>query len=124
MEVTPFRVEHGLECVGFRVEQEGYVVVFAAGTRPCPQVVEHTRAADLLVHEAYALKSDAEQAHALGHSTAAEAGAAARAAGARRLVLTHFRASRFSDPKELAAEAQAAFGRPVEVANDLDAFEF
>jgi len=86
--------------------------------------VEHSNAADLLVHEAYAPECDAERAHALKHSTAAEAGAGARAAGARRLVLTHFRASRFSDPKELAAEAQAAFGHPVEVANDLDAFGF
>ena len=117
-------MDHGLECVGFRVEQGRAVAVFAADTRPCPQVVEHAGAADLLVHEAYAPEGDAELAHALGHSTAAEAGAAARAAGARRLVLTHFRVSRFSDPKELAIEAQVTFGRSVEVANDLDAFGF
>jgi ribonuclease Z len=123
-EVTPFRVEHSLECVGFRVEQGRSVAVFATDTCPCPRVVEYARSANLLVHEAYAMERDAERAHALGHSTAAEAGTAARSAGARRLVLTHFRARRFSDPKELAAEAQAAFGHPVEVANDLDAFGF
>jgi ribonuclease BN (tRNA processing enzyme) len=48
----------------------------------------------------------------------------ARAAGARRLVLTHFRASRFADPEELADEAASAFGGPVEAARDLDAFDF
>ena len=123
-EVTPFEVDHGIECAGFRVQQGGSVAVFAADTRPCPQVVEHARGADLLVHEAYAPDGEAERAHTLGHSTAAEAGRVARAAGVRRLVLTHLRASRFSDPKELAAEAEAAFGGCVEVANDLDTFEF
>jgi ribonuclease BN (tRNA processing enzyme) len=122
-EVTPFAVDHGLECAGFRVEWGGSVAVFASDTRPCPGV-EHARGADLLVHEAYAPDGEAEWAHALGHSTAAEAGKVARAAGARRLVLTHFRASRFVDPEELVAEARAAFGGPVEAARDLDAFEY
>jgi ribonuclease Z len=87
-------------------------------------VVEHARNADLLVHEAYGPEDDAMWAHAFGHSTAAEAGRIARASGAERLVLTHFRASRFVDPAELAAEATSAFGGPVEAAHDLDAFGF
>jgi ribonuclease BN (tRNA processing enzyme) len=62
--------------------------------------------------------------HAFGHSTAAVAGTAARKAGAKCLVLTHIRANRFADPVALAKEAQAAFGRPVGVARDLDAFDF
>jgi len=56
-------------------------------------------------------------ADAFGHSMAADAGTAAREAGAGRLLLTHFRARRFADPAALAAEA--AFGRPVELARDL-----
>jgi ribonuclease BN (tRNA processing enzyme) len=123
-EVTPFEVDHGLECVGFRVKQGGSAMVYAADTRPCPNVVEHARNADLLVHEAYGPEDDAEWAHAFGHSTAAEAGRIARDSGAKRLVLTHFRASRFADPKELAAEAAVAFGGPVEVACDLDTVGF
>ena len=99
-------------------------MVYAADTRPCANVVEHARGADLLVHEAYGLENDAKRAHALGHSTAAEAGRAARDSGARRLVLTHFRASRFVDPAGLAAEAASAFGGPVEAARDLDVFDF
>ena len=38
--------------------------------------------------------------------------------------LTHYRASHFSDPEELAAEAASAFGGPVAVLGDLDAFDF
>jgi ribonuclease Z len=123
-EVTPFLVDHGLECVGFRVAQGNSTMAHAADTRPCPNVVEYARDADLLIHEAYGLEGDAEWAHAFGHSTAVEAGGVARDAGVRRLVLTHFRSARFADPAQLAAEAEAAFGGPVEISRDLDAFDF
>ena len=123
-EVIPFEVDHGIECAGLRITQGGSILVYAADTRPAPSIVEYARDANLLVHEAYSLQDGAEQAHAFGHSTAAEAGTAARKAGAKRLVLTHIRASRFADPVALAKEAEAAFGRPVVVARDLDAFDF
>lgn len=123
-EVTPFEVDHGIECAGFRVEQGGSTLVFAADTRPSPNVVEYARGAGLLIHEAYGPEADAERAHTFGHSTAAEAGRAAREAGVGRLVLTHLRASRLVDLGRLATEAKAAFGGPVEVACDLDTFDF
>ena len=123
-EVTPFLVDHSLECVGFRVAQGGSTMAHAADTRPSPNVVEYARGAGLLVHEAYGSEDDARLAHAFGHSTAAEAGRVARDAGVRRLVLTHFRFGRFVDPAQLAGEAEAAFGGPVDVARDLDAFDF
>ena len=123
-EVTPFLVDHSLECVGFRVKQGSSTMVHAADTRPCPNVVEYAKDADLLIYEAYGSEDDARQAHAFGHSTAADAGRVARDAGVRRLVLTHFRSGNFVDPTQLAAEAQAVFDGPVEVSRDLDAFDF
>ena len=123
-EVTPFDVDHGLECIGFRVAQGSSTMAFAADTRPCPKVIEYGKDADLLVHEAYGLEDNAKRAHAFGHCTVAEAGEAARAAGVRRLVLTHLRSGRFVDPAQLAAEAASVFGGPAEVARDLDAFDF
>ena len=123
-EVTPFEVDHGIECVGFRISQGDSTLVYAADTRPCPSVVEYAKGADLLVHEAYGPEQGAKQAHAFGHSTAADAGRTAREAGARRLILTHLRASRFADPGALAKEAASAFDNPVEVAKDLDTFDF
>jgi ribonuclease Z len=85
--------------------------------------VECARGADLLIHEAYGLAPSATEAHTFGHSTAADAGRAARAAGVGRLLLTHFRASRFADPAALGAEAADAFGQPVELAHDLGVVE-
>jgi ribonuclease Z len=122
--VTPFEVDHGVECVGFRVAQGGSTMVHTADTRPSPNVVEHARSSDLLIHEAFSLGNDAKRAHAFGHSTALEAGEAARAAGVRRLILMHFRAGRLVDPAKLEAEAASAFGGPVEAAHDLDVFDF
>ena len=122
-EVTPFEVDHGLECVGFRIAQGGSTLVYAADTRPCPNVIRYAKGADLLIHEAYGTERDAEQAHLFGHSTAADAGRAALTAGAKRLVLTHLRTGRFADPDALAEEAISVFGGPVEVADDLDAFD-
>lgn len=123
-EVTPFTVEHGLECVGLRIVQGGSSLIYAADTRPSPNVARYAQNADLLIHEAYGLAGDAEQAHTFEHSTAAEAGRVALAAGAKRLILTHLRASRYADPGALLEEARAIFGGPVDVARDLDAFEF
>lgn len=123
-QVTPFEVDHGIECVGFRISQGPSTLVYAADTRPSQNVVRYAEGADLLIHEAYGPEAGAERAHAFGHSTAAEAGEVAREAGVGRLVLTHFRASRFVDPADLVAEASSAFGGPVEAARDLDAFDF
>ena len=123
-EVTPFWLDHGLECVGFRVVQSGGFAVLSLDTRPTQEIVENASGADLLVHDAYGPQAAAKQAHAMGHSTATDAGEAARAAGVGRLVLTHLRSSRFVDPGALAAEAEFAFGEPVTAAKDLDTVEF
>ncbi len=122
--LTPFAVDHGLECLGVRLALGGVSAVFSADTRPCPTLVEYARGADLLIHEAYGPAEMAAQAHGFGHSTAADAGAAARAAGVGRLLLTHFRASRYADPVALGEEAAEVFGRPVELAADLGVVQF
>ena len=123
-EITPFSMNHGLECMGFRVARADSVAVFAVDTRPSPEVVENARGADLLVHDTYGPERAAERAHAMGHSTAAEAGEAARAAGVRRLILTHLRSNHFVDPAALVAEAESTFGGPVKAAEDLDTVAF
>lgn len=101
------RVVEPSELVG--PKRPGRIVVITGDTRPCGATIDAARGADLLIHEATFGAEEAERAVETGHSTAREAAQVAYAAGARRLVLTHFSARYSRDASELAAEARAVF---------------
>lgn len=96
----------------------GQSVAFVMDTRWCDGALALADGVDVLVCEATFLQRHAQLAPRYGHLTAAQAARLAAAAGARRLVLTHF-SQRYPDPSEIAAEAGAAFPDVV-VARDLD----
>ncbi len=91
----------------------GRKVVVCGDTGATPAVAELAQGADVLVHEATFLREDADRAAQVGHSTAAGAATAAREAGVRTLILTHFspryESDRDSRLPALLAEAQAIF---------------
>ena len=122
-EITAFSVDHGIECMGLRIQQGGVHTVFSADTRPCQNLIAFARDADILIHEAFGTAATADQAHKYGHSTAADAAIAGREAGVRRLLLNHFRDCRHADPSAIRAEAEGVFGGPVEIADDLRSIE-
>ena len=86
-------------------------------TRWCEGALRLAEGADLLVCEATFADADAALAATYGHLTARQAGEVAAAAGARRLVLTHF-SQRYGDLEPLLAQARAVHDDVV-LARDL-----
>lgn len=92
--VGPFRVRsvglpHFTPNLGFRVEVEGIVLAYTGDTGPSPKIIGLAHRADLFVCEATHQGVPREPSGRF-LLTATEAGRYARAAGVRRLMLTHF----------------------------------
>jgi ribonuclease Z len=97
----------------------GRIITVLGDTKPCANAVKLALNADVLIHEATFAAGLEEKAHEFGHSTTIEAAQAARQAGARQLVMTHF-SGRYSldDLATLENEARACF-EPVTAAADF-----
>lgn len=122
--LTPFLVDHEPPnggALGCRLELAGVRLVYSGDTRPCSRLVELARGVDALFHESGGLDANAEYVHRQGHSTAGDAGRAARAAGVGRLILTHVPDDTLAE--RMLAEARATFGGPVDLATDLTVVE-
>jgi ribonuclease Z len=115
--VTAAPVKHVVPNLGLRIENKngGGVVAYSSDTSPCDAMVELARNVDILIHEA------AESTP--GHSSAVQAAEVARRAGARRLVLVHYRPSPHKYDRWI-EEATSIFGGPVELGQDLKTYEF
>jgi len=98
--------------------RRGRKVVVTGDTRPCQTVVEASRGADLLVHDCTFGDAESERARETMHSTAREAAAVAREAGAARLVLTHLSSRYDREWQPLVDQAREVFAGPVDVAQD------
>ncbi|MBN2085460.1 MAG: MBL fold metallo-hydrolase [Anaerolineales bacterium] len=105
---TPVR--HVVPALGLRVDilTVGKSFVYSSDTEPSANLVALARDADLLIHEA--------TGEGPGHSSAAQAAAAARDAGVRRLLLIH--TNPYADGDALLAEARAVFHGEVSLAAD------
>lgn len=91
--------------------KKGRIVTILGDTRPCDNVIELARDADLLVHESTFMHDLKESAYNYHHCTSIQAAEAAVAAGAKELILTHF-SSRYKDQEHLQPlldEAQSVF---------------
>jgi ribonuclease Z len=105
------RTINGAELVG--PSRPGRKVVICGDTGVTPNTVKLAENADVLVHEATFMESEADRAMAVAHSTTVQAATAARDANAKALILTHF-SPRYesggqSQMDALLAEAQAVF---------------
>ncbi|MCW4025407.1 MAG: ribonuclease Z [Candidatus Bathyarchaeota archaeon] len=94
----------------------GRKIVYTGDTKPFAGFAEFARDADLLIHECTFDDSMVERADVDGHSTPKQAAGQAKAAKAKRLVLTHISA-RYSDATVLLEQAKTVFADVV-VAED------
>ncbi|MGH3824231.1 MAG: MBL fold metallo-hydrolase [Pseudonocardiaceae bacterium] len=104
-------VEHTCDASALRVSHAGRVLVFSGDTGPCRQLVELATGADVLLAEAS--WPDRPSNPPGVHLSGKDAGEAAAAAGAGRLLITHV--PPWTDPEQVLAEAKAAFGGPTEL---------
>jgi ribonuclease BN (tRNA processing enzyme) len=117
--VGPFAVRfrevpHYMTTSAVELSNGGGRLTYSADCSPNNELVEFARDTDMLLIEATLPRP--ERTGERGHLTPREAGEHGRRAGARRLVITHI--SDELDSAWACAEAQAAYGGPVEVAEE------
>jgi len=130
--VTAVAVIHDGLSLAFRFDAAGRSIVLSGDTIYAPALVRLAGGADILVHDANttpnAVYGDAApekqkfwQQVQPYHATPADAGRAAREAGVKTLVLTHFLPG--TDAEVARTAAAAEFGGDVYVGADLMALE-
>lgn len=99
--------------------RRGQRFAFIMDTRLCDGVHALAEGCDMLVIESTFLDEDSRLADDHGHLTAGQAGAVAKEAGVRHLVLTHF-SQRYNDSEAFEHQARAAgFEGEMTIAQDL-----
>ena len=91
---------------------KGKKIVYTGDTRPCNNVIEASKNADVLIHDS--TFDNNEEAHLYGHSNASDAAEVASKAGVGTLVLFHYSA-RYTTTEPLLDEALKRFPRAVTV---------
>jgi ribonuclease BN (tRNA processing enzyme) len=112
VDVGVARVVHPCEAYGLRLEHEGRTLVYTGDSAVCPALTELSEGADVLLAEASWTHTD-DRPPGL-HLSCREAGELAKAARVGRLILTHVLP--WTDPADVLAEAKAAFGGDVVLA--------
>ncbi len=114
-----FDADHISGAVGWRVESNGLAVVFSGDTRFNPNLVEASKGARLLIHEAFCTDEEAKRANHHGHATAGDAARSAAQADVKELVLTHLDTGFHQDQQPLLDDAKKHYSGPISAAFDL-----
>lgn len=107
------RMEHNVETYAVKCEEEGKTIVFSSDTKANDRLIEFSKNADLLIIDA-PYRNSAKPQEAM-HMTAYQAGKAALAANAKKLILSHFLPG--TKTKALCSEAAMVF-KDTEIASE------
>jgi ribonuclease BN (tRNA processing enzyme) len=116
------RTDHPVETLAVRIDERdggAGAIVYSADTGPGWSLTRFGEGIEIALVEATLLAGDTGETAGV-HLTAAQAGADAKIAGVRRLVVTHVPPT--GDPEAHRAEAEGTFGAPVELARPHDTF--
>lgn len=108
-----------LTTYAYKVQIGKKTVVFSSDMHPNKNFDELARGTDILIHECYDTEIRRKNTQLFGHSTAAQAGTAARKAKAKQLILTHFQDEPAVSYADMFSEARHYFGGKVTMAKDL-----
>ncbi|MEY8841851.1 MBL fold metallo-hydrolase [Cribrihabitans sp. XS_ASV171] len=114
------------DCMAFRVEAGGKSFVYSGDAGICDDLTALQQDSDLLLHWCYRLSiDDVHPAIAEFSPTPADIAQTAQAAGAKRLLLSHFRIHMDSVEGHESARADLAehFHGPAEIVEDLNSYE-
>ena len=89
-------------------ERKGRVIVYSGDTMPCGRLLNVSKNADVLIHEATYLSKDHKLAKEHLHSTAKDAASLAKDADAGLLVVTHM-SNRYDDLSLIEEECRSVF---------------
>jgi ribonuclease BN (tRNA processing enzyme) len=111
--VTMHALEHAVPNCGSRIESPAGSIAYTGDTGVTDDLTHLARDVDLFLAEATLADSDHGSR---GHLSAADAGRAAAAGGARRLVLTHFTSTAPEWLRARRADAERVFAGPIDIA--------
>ncbi len=121
-----FPLAHPGGSSGFRLDWPGHSLAYVTDTSMTgakASYVEQIRGVDLLIHECYFPDGMEEMAKRTGHCCATQVAEVARAAGAKRLLLSHINAN-YDDEKSIGLAGIRAIFPKAELAHDKMEVEF
>ncbi len=117
--VEVFQMRHAYTNHGYRVTLEGKTIAYSGDTGICSNSKPLAKDADLLIHECSLMEI---QNPVWGHVIPTEAASLAKEANVKKLVLTHFDASRYTNldlRKEAEKKAQKIFPNTIAATDDM-----
>jgi ribonuclease BN (tRNA processing enzyme) len=121
--IKVLRAIHKPVDLAYRIEKNGRSLCYSGDTAYCEQLISLASGCSLLVHDAVFLDEQKEIAALTNHSTAAEAGRIAEAAGVEKLVLFHILPFNRVFEAELLRQAEREFNGEILMVKDLEVLE-